>query len=192
MAAALEAGEVDPHIAEVNVNSLLTDLVGSFRQSALTNKVSIELELPPGDEPLLFSTDAEKLEAITANIIANAVEFSKEGGAVNVSAGLDEDGQLAIAVRDYGVGIPEKEHKRIFDRFVQLESGTTRSHLGQGLGLSIARAMADLLMGAISVKSSPGEGSLFTVTLPSGSIADNDQVFAEAGNLFLFKKMREK
>jgi len=192
VAAALEAGEMDPDIAEVNVSSLLLDLADSFRQVALCKSVAIKLNLIDVDQPLLFLTDADKLQTIISNLLANAVEFTPSGGEVSVFAAIDADGQLKVTVRDNGIGIPEKDHKRIFDRFVQLESGTTRSHLGQGLGLSIARALTDLLMGAIAVESSPGKGALFTVTLSSGSIADNDHIFAEAGNLFLFDKMSKK
>lgn len=191
MAAELEAGEADPHIFRVNVAAVLTDVVESFRYAASRKSVKIELEQQP-DEPLLFATDAEKLQVIVSNLLANAVEFSPDGGVITVFAGIDAEGQLVCAVCDCGMGIAEDDKKRIFDRFIQLESGTTRTHPGHGLGLSIARALTDLLQGTIAVDSMPGQGALFTVTLPARSISDDENIFAEGGNLFLFDEMSEK
>lgn len=192
MAAELEAGVVDPHIVHVNVARVLRDVVEAFRYSASTKSVGIELELPHEDEPLMFATDAVKLQIIVSNLLANAVEFSPPGDVVNVSLVFDVEGRLVATVRDHGRGIAEEDHERIFDRFVQLESGTTRSHPGHGLGLSIARALADLLRGTITLESAPGEGALFTVVLPPHAFGDGDNVFAEGGNLFLFGEMSEK
>ncbi len=192
MAAELEAGEVDPHIAHVDVAAVLKDVVEVLRYSASRKSVGIELKLQRGSEPLLFATDAEKLQVIVSNLLANAVEFSPPGDVVHVSLALDVEGRLVVAVRDRGRGIAEEDHKRIFDRFVQLESGTTRSHPGHGLGLSIARALADLLQGMIALESAPGEGALFTVVIPHNSFADGENVFTEGGSLFLFDEMSEK
>lgn len=193
MAAELEAGEIDPHVVHVNVNAVVSDVVESFRHNAARKSVGIELELGRPDGPLLFSTDAEKLQVIVSNLLANAVEFSPAGDVISVSLDIDtEEGWLVLTVRDRGVGIAEEDHKRIFDRFTQLESGTTRSHLGHGLGLSITSALTDLLQGTIEVESKLGQGALFTVKLPSSSIGDDENTFAEGGNLFLFDEMSEK
>ncbi len=192
VAAELEAGAVDPHIVHVNMAAVLRDVVEMFRCSASEKSVDIELDLPHGDGAVEFATDAEKVQVIVANLLANAVEFSPPGETVNVSLAIDDDGLLRIAVRDRGKGIAGEDHQRIFDRFVQLENGTTRSHPGHGLGLSIARALADLLQGTVTVESAPGAGALFTAILPPNSFAGGENVFAEGGNLFLFGKMSEK
>lgn len=192
MAAELEAGEANPHIAQVNVAALVDDAVESFRHSAFRKAVSIEPVVPHEEGLSRFPTDAEKLQVIVSNLLANAVEFSPAGGVVTIAVTIDAEGYLVVAVRDRGVGIAEENYLRIFDRFTQLESGTTRSHPGQGLGLSITKALADLLQGTIAVASSQGEGSLFTATLPPKSLAADDNVFAEGGNLFLFDEMSEK
>ncbi|HEY4743568.1 MAG TPA: HAMP domain-containing sensor histidine kinase [Desulfuromonadaceae bacterium] len=192
LAAELEAGEVDPHISHVNVAAVVREVVEAFRYSAARKSVDIELELPYADVPPLFATDAEKLQVIIANLLANALEFSRAGGVVTVFMGGDAAGQLVCAVCDSGIGIAEDDKERIFDRFVQLESGTTRSHRGHGLGLSITKALTDLLQGTISVDSMPGQGTLVTVTLPSNSIAADENIFAEGGNLFFFDEMSEK
>lgn len=192
MAAELEAGEIDPCVVRVNVAALLSDVVDSFLHGAARKLISIRLLLPEKDEPLLFSTDAEKLQVIVSNLLANAVEYSHEGGVVTVAAKVDCDGQLVVDVQDNGIGIDVKDQNMIFDRFIQLETGTTRSHPGHGLGLSITRALTDLLQGALSVESAPGKGALFTVKLPPLAILDNEGTFAEGGNLFLFDEECEK
>jgi len=191
-AAELEAGEVDPCVVRVNVTAVLSDVVDSFQHGAARKSVIIELLLPESDEPLLFSTDAEKLQVIVSNLLSNAVEFSLEGGVVTVAGRMDCDGQLIVTVQDCGMGIDLKDQDRIFDRFIQLETGTTRSHPGHGLGLSITRALTDLLQGTLTVESALGKGALFTVTLPKLSLSDEEGVFAEGGNLFLFDEECEK
>ena len=191
-AAELEAGEVDPCVVRVNVTAVLSDVVDSFQHGAARKSVIIELLLPESDEPLLFSTDAEKLQVIVSNLLTNAVEFSLEGGVVTVAGRMDCDGQLIVTVQDCGMGIDLKDQDRIFDRFIQLETGTTRSHPGHGLGLSITRALTDLLQGTLTVESALGKGALFTVTLPKLSLSDEEGVFAEGGNLFLFDEECEK
>ena len=192
IAAELEAGEVDPHIVRVNCTAVVNDVVESFCHTAARKSVSIELEPPQTDEQLLFATDAEKLQTIVSNLLANAVEFSHPEGIVSISMKIDLNGWLVVAVRDQGLGIAEEDHKRIFDGFIQVEMGATRSHPGHGLGLCIARALADLLQGTITVDSTLGEGALFTVAFPPIDIAYDESMSADGGNLFLFDEMSEK
>jgi signal transduction histidine kinase len=192
IAADLEAGEVDPHIARFDAIAVVSDVVESFCHSAAKKSVSIKLEQPKSMAPLLFVSDAEKLQTIVSNFIANAMEFSHAGGDVDVSLSIDGKGWLLVAVRDYGMGIAEEDHKRIFDRFIQVEMGTTRSHPGHGLGLSIARALADLLLGTITVQSAPGEGALFTVALPPAEITEDEILFVDGCDLFVFDEMSRK
>ena len=191
-AAELEAGQIDPHLSCTDVASVVNYVIESFRHGAARKMVSIELLLQNPDQPLLINTDAEKLQLILSNLLANAVEFSPEGGVVQVSISPYEAGGLLLRVQDYGLGIASEDIGIIFDRFVQLETGTTRSHAGHGLGLCITKALIDLLQGTISVESSPGNGAVFTIILPPTSIADNENSFSEGGNLFIFDKMSEK
>jgi len=192
MAAELEAGEVDPHSAQVNVSSLVADVVESFRHTASRRKLSFLVTASGVAEPLIFATDAEKLQIIVSNVIANAVEYSPEGGQIDVCLTLAAGGELVVSVQDCGPGIAPEDQKRIFDRFVQLMSGTTRAHLGHGLGLSIARALADLLQGSIHVESVVGKGATFFITVPAASTGDAEGVFAESGNMFVFDTLDEK
>lgn len=192
MAAELESGEIYPHLSRVNVTTLARDVAESFRHNAACKSVEIRLEPDGESPPLMFGTDAEKLQIILSNLLANAVEYSHEGGGIRVSMAIASDGSLIAEVQDHGAGIAEKDQKRIFDRFIQRETGTTRPHLGHGLGLSITKALAELLEGNITLESSPGRGALFRVTLPPHSGDDEPTTFAEGGNLFLFDEISEK
>lgn len=191
MAAELEAGEVNPRCVKVHIAAALRDLIDSFLHTAAKNNVSLNLALPTPEEAHIVVLDAEKFQIIVSNLLSNSIEYSLDGGAVEISYSVDGDGTLQIAVQDHGVGIAPEDQQRIFDRFVQLETGTTRSHLGHGLGLSITKALVDLLQGSIKLVSSPGEGTRFTVTIPPCSILDDKDSFSEAGNLFLFDDMSE-
>jgi signal transduction histidine kinase len=191
MAAELEAGEVSPRCAKVHIAGVLRDLVDSFLHNATKKNVTLILLASKDDDGAIVAVDSEKMRVIVSNLLANAIEFSRDGGAVEVSYKISGDGSLQIFVQDHGIGIAENDQKRIFDRFVQLDSGTTRAHLGHGLGLSISKALVDLLQGSISLVSTPGDGALFTVTIPPCSILDDEDSFLEAGNLFLFDDMSE-
>ena len=192
MAAELEAGEIYPHLSRVNVTTVVRDVAESFRHNAARKSVEIHLEQHNEDAPLLFDTDAEKLQIILSNLVANAVEYSHEGGCIRIFIGISPDGSLIVEVQDHGVGIAEEDHKLIFDRFTQQETGTTRPHLGHGLGLCITKALAELLQGTIDLESAYGQGALFRITLPPHTGEDELTTFAEGGNLFLFDEISEK
>ena len=191
MAAELEAGEVSPRSVKVHIASALNELVDSFLHSAAKKNVSLVLEQPEDEGDHVIVIDFEKFHIVVSNLIANAIEYSSEGGSVEISYSVAGDGSLQVLVQDHGVGIAPEDQQRIFDRFVQLDTGTTRSHLGHGLGLSITKALLDLVQGSIRLVSSPGEGTLFTVSIPPCSILDDEDSFSEAGNLFLFDDQSE-
>lgn len=191
MAAELEAGEVSPRCIKVHIATAMRDMVDSFQHSAAKKNVTLHLALSKSEAPDMTVIDFEKLQIIVSNLIANAIEYSFDCGAVEVSVSINGSGVLSISVQDQGVGIAPEDQQRIFDRFVQLETGTTRSHLGHGLGLSITKALIDLMQGSISLISKQGVGTIFTVVIPPCSILDDEDSFSEAGNLFLFDDMSE-
>lgn len=191
MAAELEAGEVTPRCVKVHMGSALRDLIDSFQHIAAKKDVTLELNLHGAEDDRIAALDFEKFQIIVSNLLANAIEYSIDGGFVEVSFSVGGDGSIQISVQDHGVGIAPEDQQRIFDRFVQLDTGTTRSHLGHGLGLSITKALVDLLQGTINLVSRPGDGTLFTVTIPPCSILDDEDSFSEAGNLFIFDDMSE-
>ncbi len=120
------------------------------------------------DLPVLF-TDEDRLKQILMNLLSNAVKFT-EAGTITVTA-QRHDGDIAIAVADTGIGIPEDAFERIFEAFRQVDGSVTRRYGGTGLGLSISRRLATLLGGGITVQSAVGVGSTFTVTIPLRYVA---------------------
>jgi len=110
------------------------------------------------------STDQDKLKQILMNLLSNAIKFT-EAGTITVTARC-RDGQVAISVADTGIGIPAEQLELVFEEFHQVDSSSTRQYSGTGLGLSISRHFAQLMGGDITVQSTSGIGSIFTVTIP--------------------------
>lgn len=180
MAAELEAGEAVPDYALVDVAAVIAGSVNKLCRRTAEKQVQISTARATGGS---FPTDAQKLELIVVNLLANAVEFNVPGGRVDISASVDDRG-LEIAIADTGPGIAAADREAIFDRFRQLDTGTTKEHRGHGLGLSICWALAELLGGTIDVDSRPGAGSRFVLVLPRP--AAEVGVRAPDANLFLF------
>ena len=109
------------------------------------------------------------------NLIGNAIKFTHEGHVVlDATGSLDEDGRLTlrIEVTDTGIGIPADRLDRLFKTFSQIDSSTTRHYGGTGLGLSIVKRLAELMGGDVGVRSEPGRGSSFWVTLKVDAVLD--------------------
>jgi len=187
MAAELEAGEAQPAPALLELEPLLSDILSSFKQRADAKQVRMSTTIlgsPATDQPAAVC-DGSKLSLIISNLVANAVEFNHPGGTVSVSLLALDDG-LQLKVEDTGTGILEEDVPRIFDRFSQLDSGPTRAHQGHGLGLSVVKALVELLEGRIEVVSTTGKGSCFTVWLPWLQLDGEGETLGMGGNLFLF------
>ncbi len=187
-AAELEAGEASPSITKVDLESMLRDAAEAFAREAQAKTQTLVVKVSELGSP--FPTDAGKLRIILANLLANAIEFSPAGGRIELRA-LGQDGDLVLEVEDQGPGLSEAERSVIFERFHQLEAGHTRLHRGQGLGLAVVKALADLLGGEILVDSEPGRGSRFICRLPPGTLAGGPGTSSFDGNLFIFDEPRE-
>ncbi len=148
---------------EFGVDLFVRECVERVHPAAEQRDVSIVTS--PIDGELRIVGDRSQLASALANLLENAVKYSERGGEVQVlvSTGADE---LAIAVRDQGIGIPSADLERIFERFYRVDKGRSRDTGGSGLGLSIARHAARNHGGDIAVISREGEGSTFTLTLP--------------------------
>jgi signal transduction histidine kinase len=161
--ARIEAGRSVVRPTGFTAADLLAGLRGMFRALALTDTVAVVFEDPSDLPP--FVTDEGKLSQILRNFIANALKFT-ENGEVRVSAAVEPDGQVTFAVSDTGIGIAPEDQDRIFDEFHQLDSPLQRRATGSGLGLPLSRKLAELLGGYVAVRSTPGIGSVFSVTIP--------------------------
>lgn len=187
-AAKLEAGDWMPETVKVDLFQMIDNLLSTFKYEAdkkgLTFKIESSLGEPPGSN-FYFYTDAEKLKIILSNLISNAVNFSHNENEIIVKLWL-KDTKLCISVIDHGVGVSEVNKKIIFDRFKRLDTGINSINRGHGLGLSVNKAILDLLNGSIALESYPNKKTTFTVCLPQGEIPENDSSDSSDGNEFLF------
>ncbi len=121
---------------------------------------------PPTQQPPVMAwADEEAVQQILDNLVDNAVKYTPEGGAIYISWGR-EDKQVFLEVRDTGIGIPENELPRIFERFYRVDKARSRELGGTGLGLSIVKHLTQAMKGSVQAESKPGKGTAFTVRLP--------------------------
>jgi signal transduction histidine kinase len=161
-----DAGRLEHRPADVDLGELLAGVVSTLGFLRGTRPLEVRLEAPE-QLPVLF-TDRAKLAQILVNLLANAVKFTPDGGQVTLRARVlpGEPARVELAVEDTGIGIPQDELPRIFEPFRQVDGTTERRYGGAGLGLALVQRLTHLLGGSIAVRSAPGEGSAFTVTLP--------------------------
>jgi len=131
----------------------------------MANDKGIVISVAPPPQPVQVWIDPLKFQAILTNLLDNAIKFTTPGGRVEVAIAVQGD-SFEVAVQDTGIGIPAEEQNRIFDKFYQVASPLKRAHGGIGLGLSIAREMASVCGGTLTVHSAPGEGATFTYRQP--------------------------
>ncbi len=181
IAAELEAGDAEPSFVQVDISNIVAGCLDKLVYRADEKKLHISVEIVQG---LIFVTDAQKLETILINLLANAVEFSEVGGRIDVHVAVNPDASLSVTVKDNGPGIPPTDQEIIFDRFRQLDGGSTKAHRGHGLGLSICWSLVELLGGNVDLDSRVDEGCRFVLTLPK--VASEVNTMAKGANLFLF------
>ena len=114
--------------------------------------------------------DGPKLKQVLLNLLGNAIKFT-ETGSVRVTAER-QGAELRVSVRDTGIGVPVEDTERIFESFTQGKSGISGKYQGTGLGLAICRQLVEMHGGRISVKSTPGQGSTFSFTIPQRALPD--------------------
>ena len=166
--AKVEAGKVVVRPAELDVRDLFAALRGMLRPLLLNDQVNLVFEEPEGLPAM--HTDEGKVSQILRNLLSNALKFT-ERGEIRVSARPAGEGPagllIAFSVADTGIGIAPADQQRIFEEFGQLENPVQRRVRGTGLGLPLVRRLAGLLGGSVSLESTPGLGSTFTVVLPA-------------------------
>lgn len=150
--------------APFSMSQLVEDVVLRFKDMAKSKSIELTYAVPFGN-PLMVDGDREKIDVALSNIVQNAITFTDPGGQVGIK-GEGATGFVKIFVADTGIGIPEDEVERVFDRFYQVESHLTRKHGGMGLGLAIAKSMVEMHNGQIWCESKVGTGSLFCFMLP--------------------------
>jgi PAS domain S-box-containing protein len=166
----IEAGRMELDYEVVNVPELFATMAALMRERA--HNRNLTLTTVAGDVTTVMA-DARKLKQILFNLLANAIKFTEPGGAVTLRArAMDE--KIVLSVTDTGIGIAEEAQRELFRPFTQVDASLTRRHEGTGLGLALTRLLVELHGGKISVRSTLGKGSTFTVVLPKDG-RDPDQ-----------------
>jgi CheY-like chemotaxis protein/signal transduction histidine kinase/CHASE3 domain sensor protein len=159
----IEAGRMEVNASSTPVSRLVEPVKRIFEPQAKEKQFKFDVTLAP-DLPASMETDTQRVQQILKNLLSNAFKFTKQG---EVMLTVEPRGdQIAFAVRDTGIGIPEHQHAIIFDAFRQADGTTNRKYGGTGLGLSISRDLARLLGGDLTLSSQPDKGSTFTLLLP--------------------------
>lgn len=160
----IEAHKLQLHISPVPLEQLIPEIIAGFAFELHDRPIRLLTHLPERMAPL--ETDAVRLKHVLANLIGNALKFT-ERGSVTVRVTVDEQTRqpIRIDVTDTGIGIPVNQQASIFNAFQQADSGTTRKYGGAGLGLTLAKALCDLMGYPIKMHSEAGKGSTFSVFL---------------------------
>jgi two-component system, OmpR family, sensor histidine kinase SenX3 len=148
----------------VSVSQVVDDAVGRAQAAAEHHSIRVSVDHGPGDLHVLGSH--RQLVSAVANLLENAVKYSDDGSKVMVKSRRN-NGWIEIAVTDTGVGIPARDIDRIFERFYRVDRARSRDTGGTGLGLSIVRHVATNHAGEVTVQSREGEGSVFTIRVPT-------------------------
>jgi PAS domain S-box-containing protein len=159
----IEAGSLDLTVVEVELDRLAAETVSTIDPLAVQREIQLESDVPPG---LTVRADRHRLKQVLLNLLGNAIKFTPAGGVVRLTASRQE-GAVAVAVQDTGIGIPPEEHEMIFAGFHQVGCSTRGIREGAGLGLAIVRRLIEQQGGKIWVESEPGQGSRFTFRLPA-------------------------
>ncbi|MET9393615.1 HAMP domain-containing protein [Streptomyces sp. NPDC006624] len=171
----VEAGKMDVAPERVALRQLIEYVEATFRPMTTQKSLDFTVTTAPG-APVDVLTDDSRLRQVLRNLLSNAVKFTEQGGVeLSIEPAADDEvpqgvvrggAVVAFRVKDTGIGIPEQHLETIFGAFQQADGTTSRKYGGTGLGLSITREIAQLLGGAVTVHSTPGQGSTFTLFLP--------------------------
>jgi signal transduction histidine kinase/DNA-binding response OmpR family regulator len=164
-----DSGKMKLQASQQNIVPFLKGIVESFDSLAVQNELDLEFHCQEEDITLYF--DAEKIEKAVCNLLINAIKFTPPGGKIGVTLDVKKDippGFLEISVGDTGIGIPLAQLEHIFDRFYQARGLKEHAHKGSGIGLALTKELVNLHHGEISVHSTEGKGSEFTIRLPLG------------------------
>jgi len=163
----IEAGKLEIRREPIEVGAILARVVAQFRAQAPTRRIDVFVaeNLPHG-----FG-DAERVEDVLTNLFSNALKYSDADQRVEIHARARAN-EVVISVTDHGIGIPNEERERIFDRFYRVDNALTRRVGGAGLGLHICKTYVEAMGGTIGVESNDGRGSVFRFTLLSASDPD--------------------
>jgi PAS domain S-box-containing protein len=159
----IEAGQVSINKTEADVSKIINILYNQFKPQAIKKNLAFILD-DKIEKGTMLVTDEGKLRQILVNLLENAMKFTDKGY-IEMGCRMNEK-FIEFIIEDTGIGVPEEEQEKIFERFYQAKKSNSRIYSGAGLGLSISSGYAELLGGRLTVKSTPGKGSVFTLSIP--------------------------
>jgi PAS domain S-box-containing protein len=165
----IEAGKMPMQISEFNLNELIPEVMTELDPVITRSKLAVTQRL--SDEPPIVQSDRQKVKQIVVNLLSNALKFTHHGG-IDVAVNFVREERMAfISVSDTGIGIAPENHEKIFEDFRQVDDSPSRQYGGTGLGLAICRRLANALGGRISLRSTLGQGSTFTLSVPADTLS---------------------
>ncbi|GED68259.1 PAS domain-containing sensor histidine kinase [Brevibacillus reuszeri] len=159
----IEQKRIPLQVSRIHLQDMISSAVAIMNDQAQRKELTITLPTPQPE--IYLMTDRDCLQQIILNLLTNAIAYTPEGGAITIRT-EKEDQIVKIQVIDTGIGIPEKDLTRIFERFYRVDKARSRDSGGTGLGLAIVKHLVDNLHGHIRVDSIEGKGTIFTVTIP--------------------------
>jgi two-component system phosphate regulon sensor histidine kinase PhoR len=163
--ARIESGKEQLNLQEISAKPFLERIVQSILPLSQKKRQSMTID---ASGEVLLHADPEKLARVVTNLLDNAIKYTPESGRIVIEA-KEEAGDVALVVRDNGIGIPSSDLDRIFERFFRVDRARSRELGGTGLGLSIVKHLVEAHGGTISVESRLGEGSVFTARFPKST-----------------------
>jgi signal transduction histidine kinase len=148
----------------VDLARLLSQVVQAKGSAAATGRIALSLDLPPALPEI--TADGARFEQVVQGLLSNALKFTDAGGSVRVSACLGADGAVSVRVADTGIGISAEALPRVFEPFAQLDAGRARRYAGSGIGLYLARSIAEAMGMRLTLSSKEGEGTVATLLIP--------------------------
>ncbi len=163
----IEAGSLSIRVGDLRVDQMVEGLSADYLAQSKEKEICLSFDLPP-KLPVLLA-DRDRVEQALHNLIGNAMKYTPRGGEVSVRFEFDESDTMQVQVIDTGIGIKEEDCNKIFDKFYRADDGRISDITGSGLGLALAREVARLHGGDITVESEVDHGSTFTLTIPSAT-----------------------
>jgi signal transduction histidine kinase len=176
----LAAGQLELAESVVDLGALLRECIGLLGSEAQQKKVTIVADLP-ADLPKLLAGEL-RLKQVFLNLLSNAVKFSRQGGRVVAAGEVTEAGALAVRVADQGIGMKPQDIPVALEPFRQIDNALSRPYEGTGLGLPLAKMLAEKHGGTLTVDSTPGVGTTVTVILPAERLRPQSTAAAAAAD----------
>jgi signal transduction histidine kinase len=160
----IEAGRKQYHFARSNMADVVDDVLNTYKYQLLNSGFELTADVRRDLPPALIDRDA--ISQVVLNLVDNAVKYSTDVKSAVVRT-MERNGTIIIEVSDSGIGIPRSEHKKIFEKFYRVNTGSVHDTKGSGLGLAVVKHIVEAHHGKVLVESGPGKGSRFTVMIPA-------------------------